>query len=162
MTPAIWADVARDLDLALAQAGQATAKHATLAEVPAGLLPDRQVAIGKHLHDAYSAAEQALERLVVELDGELPRGRRFHQDLIERAARPLEGVRPAMIAEETARDLRALLRFRHAFRHVYDAFEYRLAAPNVALAATALPRLRADLAAFAAAIGLAPPARPAS
>jgi hypothetical protein len=156
VTPPTWSDVARDLDLAGLQAGQAVAKHATLAAVPADLLPDRQVAIGKHVHDAYSAAEQALERLIAAVDGDLPSGRRFHQDLIDRASRPLDGVRPAIIAPETARDLRALLRFRHAFRHVYDVFDYELAAPNVALAATAIPRLRTEVTAFAAGLGLAP------
>ena len=156
MTPPAWADVAEDLATAVAEAGRAAAKAATLGETAGTAREDRELAIGKHLHDAYSAAEKALERLVELTDGSVPAGRSFHRDLIRRAAHPLDGVRPAIISAETAEAMEDLLSFRHVFRHAYGAFRYARAAPNVALAAAAIPRLRDEVTAFAAGLGLAP------
>jgi hypothetical protein len=142
--------------MAVAEAERAAQKHATLTILPPAQREDREFAIGKHLHDAYSAAEKAIERLVEMVDGTLPAGRSFHRDLIRRAARPVEGLRAAMIGPETEEALLRLVAYRHAFRHVYGGFDYALAAPNVPLAAAALPRLRGDLLAFASGLGLAP------
>lgn len=116
-----------------------------------------ELAIGKHLHDAYSAGEKALERVIELVDGELPPGRSFHRDLIRRAAQPQEGVRQAIISEDTAAALLQLVAFRHVFRHVYGGFTYALAAPNVPVAAEALPRPREEVTRFAAGFD-APPA----
>ncbi|WP_270935282.1 ribonuclease toxin HepT-like protein [Falsiroseomonas oryzae] len=156
MTPPTWSDVARDMGIAQAETDKAVAKHATLATLPPDLSADREVAIGRHLHNAYSAAERALERLVAGIDGEIPHGTRYHQDLLARAATPIAGIRPAILSDETLRDMRRLLAFRHAFRHVYETFDYDLAKPNLALAAATIPRLRDEITAFAAGLGLAP------
>ncbi len=156
MTPPSWTDVVADLDMAQRQSERAFA-GAALLDARSGL--DREaheLAIGKHLHDAYCAAERALERVVDMVDGSLPVGRSYHRDLLRRAARPVEGLRPAIIGAETEVALEALLGFRHVFRHVYEEFDYGKAAPNLALAATAIPRLRAEITAFAATLGLAP------
>lgn len=158
MTPLTWSDAAADLAIALERAERAARKHADLSRLDGDAREDAELAIGKHLHDAYCAAEQAIERLIVTIDGELPRGSRFHQDLIDRAARPVEPLRSAMISPVTATELSALLRFRHVFRHAYGAFDFRLASPNVAVAARAMPRLVAELADFARRQGIEPAA----
>jgi hypothetical protein len=140
------------------------ARQAVRASASAALLAEREgidresygLAIGKHLHDAYCAAEKALERLVELVDGDVPQGRTFHRDLLRRAARAVDGVRPAIISPESEKSLAELLGFRHVFRHVYEGFDYRKAAPNVELAARAIPRLREEITAFAASLGLAP------
>ena len=98
---ALWADVAADLSVAVAEAGRAEAKAGTRDSLDPAAREDRDLAIGKHLHDAYCAVESALERLVLAIDRELPQGRRHHRDLLDRAARPLDGLRPAMIGAET-------------------------------------------------------------
>lgn len=153
--PPIWPDVSRDLAQAMAAARRAAEKHAARA----GLADeDRELAIGKHLHDAYCAAEAGLERLLLAIDGGLPQGRRYHQDLLDRAAREMERIRPPVISSATLRGMRQLLGFRHVFRRQYETFDYALAAPNVALAAALLPRLVAELEDFAARSGLKPPA----
>lgn len=152
--PPIWPDISRDLAMAVAASGRAADKHAARA----GLADeDRELAIGKHLHDAYCAAEAGLERLLLAIDGGLPQGRRYHQDLLDRAAHEVAGIRPPVIGRDTLRGLRQLLGFRHVFRHQYEAFDYALAEPNVALAAEVVPRFAAELEDFATRSGLKPP-----
>lgn len=156
MTPPSWSDIAADCAAASEQVAKASEKHESLAGLAAAAREDRELAIGKHLHDAVSAIEQALERIIADIDGDLPRGRSYHRDLLDRAARPLPDRRPAIIGAESRRDLGLLIGFRHAFRHAYGTFDYALAAPNVAVAAAAVPRAVAEIAAFAIAIGLLP------
>ncbi len=83
-------------------------------------------------------------------------GRHDHQDLIARAARRVEGLRPPLISAETAGELTQLLKFRHAFRHSYGTFQFAKAAPNLPLAARAIPRLRDELTTFARTTGFLP------
>lgn len=149
MTPPIWSDVSADLATATAQLRRAEEKAGTLAGLPPDLREDREVAIGKHLHDAYSAGEAALQRVILIVDGSLPQGGRYHGDLLDRAARPFEDLRGPAIRGETRDLLRRLVGFRHAYRHAYGAFEWDLAAPNLVLAARAIPMLVEDLTAFA-------------
>ncbi|PWS38436.1 hypothetical protein DFH01_03905 [Falsiroseomonas bella] len=156
MTPPAWADIAADLDAALNQAALAQARARGLAGRTGDDRSAHELAIGKHLHDAYTAAEKAVERVVEVVDGDIPRGRSFHRDLIRRAAMPIPGGRLAIISADTAAGLEDLLGFRHVFRHVYGTFDFGRAAPNVALAATVIPRLRDEITAFAAGLGLAP------
>ncbi len=156
MTLRHWTDVSADLETAISAAQRAAAKAAGLPALDGEAREDRELAIGKLVHDACSAAEKALERLVELVDGELPKGSSFHRDLIRRAAGPVQGGRDAMITPETANALARLVAFRHVFRHIYGGFEYERAASMVPLAAATIPRLRDELTAFAAAIGLAP------
>ncbi len=148
MTPPTWSDVAADLATALTAARRAEAKAGALPSVEGEARENAELAIGKHIHDAYSAAEAALERVVIAVDGEAPQGRSYHRDLVDRASRPFGGRRGPLIREETRHLLIKLVAFRHAYRHVYEDFEWDLAAPNVAVAAAAIPMLAADLEAF--------------
>ncbi|MBX9699490.1 MAG: hypothetical protein K2X74_08635 [Acetobacteraceae bacterium] len=157
MTPPSWSDVAQDLAMAREQVSKAAAKHASLAGLADLPREDRELAIGKHLHDAVCAVEQALERVVGEIDGDLPRGRSYHRDLLDRAARALPDRRPPIVGPQTRQALGLLIAFRHAFRHSYGAFDYALAAPNVALAALAVPRAAEEIEAFGTAIGMREP-----
>jgi hypothetical protein len=153
--PPAWIDVAADLEVALEAVRLASDKAASLPGLSADLRQDREIAIGKLLHDGYSAAEKAVERLIEMVDGSVPGGSSFHRDLLRRAAHGAEG-RPAILTPETATALQELLGFRHVFRHVYGGFDYAKAAPLVTLAAATIPRLRDELQAFAATLGLAP------
>jgi hypothetical protein len=155
VTPPAWLDVAADLAVAEAEMRRAAEKRALDAELSGIARENNEMAIGKHLHDAYTAAEKALERVVAMVDGNLPAGANFHRDLIRRATLP-GAARPPIIRAETAEGLRKLVGFRHVFRHAYGSFDFGLAEPNVDIAVAAIPRLREDLTAFAAALGLAP------
>ena len=161
VTPARWADIRRDLDAARTNAANAATRADSLREsgdsMAADARLDREYAIGLMLHNAYGAMESALERLIRAMDGDLPVGGSFHSEIIRRAAAPIEGVRPAIIGARTAAQLQKLRGFRHALRHAYDSFDYSRAAENVPLAVEAEQALRADLEAFAAAVGILRP-----
>ncbi len=154
LIPPLWSDVLADLAAAREQTERAVVKDAGLEGLAPDMREDRELAIGKHLHDAVSALERALERLVQDIDGDLPRGRSFHQDLLERAGRDMPGLRPAILMPGTRRDVGLLIGFRHAFRHAYGAYDYALARPNVALAGTVVPRAIGEVEAFGVAVGL--------
>lgn len=151
-----WSDVAADLAAARDQAARAAAKARTLASLSGDSREDRELAIGKHVHDPVSALERAIERLVLEFDGALPHGRAYHQDLLDRAARPLPGTRPALLTARTRRALGLLIAFRHAFHHAYGGFDFALAQPDIALAEAAIPAAADELEAAAAALGFRP------
>lgn len=59
---------------------------------------------------------------------EVPRGDRWHIDVLQGAALVVEGVRPALVSALSLPTLRELLGFRHFFRHGYSA---RLDAPRL-------------------------------
>lgn len=72
---------------------------------------------------ALDHAYQALEQVLVAFERalRLPEraGEHWHRKLLADAARPLPGVRPAIISAE--RDWEELLGFRHFLRHAYSA-----------------------------------------
>ena len=71
------------------------------------------------LHGWYTGLEAVLERVARQLDGEVPTGDRWHQALVSQAMVELPGLRPAVLPRSLEPDLRALLGFRHFFRHAY-------------------------------------------
>lgn len=76
------------------------------------------------LHGWYTALESALERVVRTLDGDVPRGERWHRDLLSQVTVEVQGVRPAVLPRALLPELLELLGFRHFFRHAYCvAFE---------------------------------------
>lgn len=157
--PALWADVLRDLEEAGASHAAALRRAASLAEGGARMDPDsrvdRELAVGTLLHGAYCSIERALERLVRRYDGDLPQGRDYHAELVERIAHAVAGLRPAMVSPETARDLHTLRAFRHVVRNNYGGFfDYGRAAANVEVTGRALAALRRELDAFAKESGL--------
>lgn len=102
---------------------------ATLTERVAALLaalpvaqeppPTTVMAAAGYLHHLYTGCEAIHERIVRCLDGHLPQGERWHQELLTLAGLPVPGVRPALLKPETRARLSRLLRFRHFFRHAY-------------------------------------------
>jgi len=71
------------------------------------------------LHAYYGAVEAALTRIAREVDGGSPSGADWHRTLLERMAREVRGLRPAILSERSVLVLRRLLGFRHFFRHAY-------------------------------------------
>ncbi len=63
--------------------------------------------------------EKILGDLIDRIDGVLPTGDDWHIQLLRRAKYPNEGVRPAIISEDTFRSLDTLRGFRHVFRGRY-------------------------------------------
>ncbi len=71
------------------------------------------------LHHAYGAVEAALTRVARLLEGSVPQGSDWHQQLLHTMTLDIPSVRPAILDPETAELLRKLLGFRHFFRHAY-------------------------------------------
>ena len=80
-------------------------------------------AIALNLHDFYTGLERVLRYIAVEVDGHVPAGAEWHQELLRQMATPLPRIRPAVFSNATIKRLDEYLRFRHVVRHVY-AFEF--------------------------------------
>jgi len=76
-------------------------------------------AAGSILHDFYCGVEKIFERIALAIDKSLPEGENWHIELLLQMAKPFDGIRDAIIAEESLQNLKEYLRFRHLFRHIY-------------------------------------------
>ena len=74
--------------------------------------------IANDLADVYSGLERIFERIAREVDAQLPRGSRWHKDLLKQMTeqRP---ERPPLISERTYPLLEILLDFRHKVKNIY-------------------------------------------
>jgi len=80
----------------------------------------RTRALSFELERWYTAVETTLERVLRHLDGTLPEGRGWHDELLRSAGVTVEGLRPAVVSPEAVEALREVMRFRHFARHGYD------------------------------------------
>lgn len=76
-------------------------------------------AAGVVLQDFYNTVEKTLQRIATELDGALPTGEAWHQQLVERMTVAIPGRRPAVLDQTLAVTLLEFLRFRYLFRNIY-------------------------------------------
>jgi hypothetical protein len=76
--------------------------------------------VAVEVHRYYTAFEVIAERVAKALDGVMPSGPRWHEELLSQIRRDIAGVRPALIDAETHVELTRLLSFRHFFRHAYS------------------------------------------
>lgn len=90
----------------------------TLELVTGGAPAMAQAAVA--LHHAFGAIEAALARVARLLEGSLPQGSDWHQQLLVTMALEIPTVRPAVLSAESSIGLRKLLAFRHFFRHAYS------------------------------------------
>lgn len=78
-------------------------------------------AMAAHIQAFYSGVEAILKKVLARLDGELPHGQAWHQELLRRATLEIPLVRPPLLSPSLAEDLKAYLSFRHFLRHTYGA-----------------------------------------
>lgn len=76
--------------------------------------------VALNLHAFYTGVEHVLEAVAREVDGAVPGGPEWHRDLLLQLSGGIEGVRPAVLAEETRRCLDAYRGFRQVVRYVYS------------------------------------------
>ena len=76
-------------------------------------------AAGVVLQDFYNTVEKSLQRIAIELDGAVPTGDAWHQQLVQRMTVAIPGRRPAVLDQKLAMRLSEFLRFRHLFRSIY-------------------------------------------
>jgi len=119
MTPA---DIAL-LVSALRGDRRAASRHAALALRLLDQLDDEvaQTAFAASLHHYYSALESIAERVLRSFEQTIPKGDRWHQDVLELATLDVPDYRPALFSAATLPLLRKSLAFRHFFRHAYAA-----------------------------------------
>ncbi len=123
-------EIARTIKLRLAS--ELTDDRATLdglaRTVTALLLPAadardewmRMLALAFEVERWYTAVEAILTRALRTLDGDVPTGSTWHQDLLRAAAAEIEGGRPALLSREAFAEMAELLKFRHLARHGYE------------------------------------------
>lgn len=97
--------------------------HAEGAVSRAGQQPEDEdyfmAAAALDLHSFYAGVERLLALIATEIDGGLPKGPRWHRDLLEQMTLKVRGVRPAVLQPETQIALINYLEFRHVVRNVY-------------------------------------------
>ena len=80
--------------------------------------------VALNLHSFYTGVEHILEDIARTLENSLPSGSGWHADLLTQMSGEIEGVRPAVISQETRSSLDEFRGFRHVVRNVY-AFNLR-------------------------------------
>jgi hypothetical protein len=84
--------------------------------------PEQEVymdSVALNLHSFYAGVERLFELIARHMDRGLPGGETWHRELLKQMARDLEGVRPAVIDEETFLRLDDFRRFRHLVQNIY-------------------------------------------
>ncbi len=63
--------------------------------------------------------ERVLEKIAYAVEGSLPQGVNWHQELLDQMALEIPNVRPAVISSKTREQLDPCRGFRHVVRNVY-------------------------------------------
>lgn len=71
------------------------------------------------LHSFYNGLENIFTRIARKIDQKMPKGEMWHLQLLEQMARQTEKRKYTIISDETYKDLRKYLGFRHFSRHAY-------------------------------------------
>lgn len=106
-------------------------------------VPSSLESLAYQLHNLYCSFEDLFKIVANFFENRIEERAKYHRELLWRMKISIEGVRPAVLSEESFRRLDALRAFRHFFRHAYS---YELDPKKVALVvedALALKRLYA-------------------
>jgi DNA-directed RNA polymerase sigma subunit (sigma70/sigma32) len=72
------------------------------------------------MHDFYSGVEKIFERIAISVDKDLPKGDRWHIELLSQMVKPSSHRKIAVISKNLFEKLKKYLDFRHLFRHIYE------------------------------------------
>jgi hypothetical protein len=75
--------------------------------------------VALNIHSFYSGIERIFEKISSAVDGSLPQGINWHQELLNQMAMEIPKVRPAVISEKSRELLEPYRGFRHVVRNVY-------------------------------------------
>ena len=92
------------------------------AEPAPSLSREQKIVIAEILTNYYTCLETIFLRISQFFENNLTDDR-WHHDLLDKMILSIDGVRPAVISEETHAALRELMRFRH-FKRYYLEFDY--------------------------------------
>jgi len=106
--------------------------------------------VALNLHGFYSGLERIFELIAATVDGIKPEGELWHKTLLQQMARQVPSIRPAVLSENSFKQLDDYRGFRHIVRNVYT---YRFDPEKVKKLVEKTPhlsiRLIAELQAFA-------------
>lgn len=121
----MWPRLAKQINVEREQLRRLIEIHSRLLANCASQAPNEieLSALAALLHSFYTGLENIFKRVAVELDGELPTGEAWHQQLLDAMASPTR-LRRAVISESMRDILSEYLAFRHVFRQAYS-FELR-------------------------------------
>lgn len=107
-------------------------------------------AVAYDLHGFYTGLERILESVADTIDDRLPEGESWHKELLDQMCKEVDGVRPALLSNNTRELLDEFMRFRHRVRNIYS---FNLIPERVKRLVEKLPEAyeqgRQDLLAFA-------------
>ena len=102
-----------------------------------------------HLHNLYSAVEDLLKLVASVFENNVVDLSRWHSELLRRMSLEIEGIRPALLSEESAGLLNQLRAFRHVFRHAYgQRLDFDRVQENLVAARELRPLLFSDVTTF--------------
>lgn len=79
--------------------------------------------VALNLHDFYTGMERIFQQIGSVVDGNIPGGHNWHQDLLQQMHWELPDLRPPVLSAEGLQMLDEFLRFRHVVRNIY-AFQF--------------------------------------
>ncbi|MDI6735824.1 MAG: hypothetical protein QME42_06480 [bacterium] len=80
----------------------------------------RLESLGYKLHNLYCAFEDLFKIVARHFENQIRDISKYHKEMLQRMSLAIEGVRPALISDESYRELNELRAFRHFFRHAYS------------------------------------------
>ena len=75
--------------------------------------------VALNLHGFYSGLERIFEKIATSVDGSVPEGANWHQELLNQMSMEITGIRPAVISLDLKEKLEEYRGFRHVVRNVY-------------------------------------------
>ena len=103
-----------------------------------------------NIHGFYAGLERIFTLVAERIDGSLPSGPNWHQDLLRQMTAELPGIRAAVLSPDLFPTLDRYRGFRHVVRNVYAyVLDPRLVAVLIEDLPKANEQMRAELAAFA-------------
>ena len=75
--------------------------------------------VALNLHGFYSGLERIFEKIAASVDGSIPEGANWHQELLHQLSMEIDGIRPAVISSDLKEKLEEYRGFRHVVRNVY-------------------------------------------
>jgi len=106
--------------------------------------------VGGGVRNAYNGMEDILKAIAKDIDGYVPSGENWHQDLLDQMAAESD-VRPAVLGTDLYEQMVALKGFRHVVNHTYGiALKLDKVRENLAVLQQAYPQFVAAITSFEA------------
>jgi hypothetical protein len=105
--------------------------------------------VAYQIHNLYNAVEDLLKLLATRFENQITDTTQWHSALLRRMTQAVNGMRPAVLSEESYALLNGLRSFRHFFRHAYGvSIEYEQLNMNLGRAQGVRSPLQQDIRRF--------------